>query len=408
MQDNADSQEARVPSALVHSCMFVAIVLFAFDFKANPGASNTWQSALLGLNIGLMAVLMVLLKFWDVKLSAVSWIGLLWMIGQVVNYIYRDRIALIDILRWGFPFFALFIYAHIVQSALVRGMKREWIISSVLISAFISTYFSIASAILFKGLNMAEMRYQILSPILPIAIAFSIGMLVFKGKSLLLPIMMLSGTAFSLLTAITRTTVFMVLISFLLYFLYGILEARNYSVSLRKIATLGFVVLGSLSVALSVRPTLWDDWIGRFYWGGSKVSTDDDAVLGRMMEYQGQLQYWGESSLNKLIGLGVGHPYPSYAGEAVFTGHGMWVYSLFTSGILLCWALPAVFIYLLVQGYRNSVHCGKDSFYQYYAFICVAAAAILVYSMTAHPLGTRLAGVIYGVLIGLVVYRNDC
>lgn len=400
------------PKKIALSCF---ILLLALDFKSGAEQGNVFQAILLGLHMASTALIIFTFRMWRRKIGILGWLGVAWTTGQFLNLVARDDITLADHVRWAYPVYMLFASAVLVRDLAASESWKKYIMNNLWIAASISAAMAVFSSVVIKRLPFDSMRFQILSPIHPVIIGCTVAYWFWRGKVNPFLFGAFAITIFASAIALTRTVLLMVLADIAMGIVISIsgrkvLKIQNVT---KRVATISLLFAIGFGMAMSARPTMLQDWALRLTGGqmNGSVSVDDLAILERFAEYAAQWRVLNEDWKNMAFGMGVGHRYTYFfLGESntrEYTGHGLWVYSLYSGGLIFGWILPAAFILGICSSWRWMKRVASREDVSECIAIFFGLLSWLVTSFSAHPLISRQGGVVAGILIGLAVYNRN-
>jgi hypothetical protein len=404
------------------------ILPLAFDFRGES-AGGSWQLAMTGLTVAAWmgflfteSLIKPQGKMWHLIFLAV----VVTLAGSVVSFLLNDA-PLDAYIRVIIPWGLLFMGMTVAATEVYRGHLRA-INGLLLWGCTLSAIFTLVIGFALTGVAVAEIRYQILSPVILLFEAILLNqLLVEKRRTAFAVIALLACLAVQILSA-TRST----LLGFALIFIAVVwISSRSIPQlaknSIRYSAALGIVAAGALSVAMLFYPEIIDRWLARIF------SFQDHGVdvtsVSRIAEAEDQLNQWGESLVTLLIGKGYGAPF-GYASRhlldlsavtpmadlmyqsATAAGHNFYVHSLFAGGILFGLALPAAIIYAAFRGMNASRRYIKVFGTHPMAMTLSRSTLMLVaaigQTIGGNPLGPRYSGLLLGIAFGMLAasYRH--
>ena len=264
------------------------------------------------------------------------------------------------------------------------------------------------------GLGLQNVRYYILSPLLIMLFSFALCRLLFEGaKAGVVNIVCLAGSVMIIFLSVTRTYfagvgVILLLLAFALLRPPAWLNQRVRQRLKRNL--LGITgVLALLAVVVVVAfPSVVTHWSER----NASLGAQDPTALTRIAEAAGEIQAMKKDKSHLLFGYGVGAEHKNdpryligvsalvgedYSAYTFSPGHIGWVYQFFTSGLLMGWVLPFIFLFAIWKG---NVHGAP-----YIARLAaIAVAAALAITTLGNMLGDRGAGLGLGLLIALSLH----
>lgn len=264
------------------------------------------------------------------------------------------------------------------------------------------------------GLALLEVRYYILSPLLIVLFSFSLCRLLFEGaKAGIINVVGLVGSLIIMFLSVTRTY-FAGIGIILLFLAYAWLRPpvwinARVRYRLRKnLLGVAAVLVILATIVFAVFPAVLAHWSER----SSTLGTQDPTALTRIAEAAGEIEVMKSDKSHLLFGSGVGAEHKNdvhyligvhallgedYAAYTFSPGHIGWVYQFFTSGLLLGWVLPFLFLFAIWKGnQRGAPYVAR--------LAAIAVAAALAITTLGNMLGDRGAGLGLGLLIALAIH----
>ncbi len=311
--------------------------------------------------------------------------------------------------------FLLFGVALSVMSAIERRNVDPKIVLDILVwGALLSTVWRALYAVVISGLSIETMRWQILGPAVPFLIGYGVAGL-YLARRRAMALVALSIGAAIVAISVTRSYLITVLFVFV-----GILliEARRRSlvragsVSMKMLLLLVTAGMAAVAAVWFVRPDVVGVWIERLTGQTTDTGLDITMVV-RFAEYRGQLDALSRNVYTLLIGNGIGANYVlnddllatlSFQlndSAAWFGGHSTWIFTFFSSGLILGAVVPIVLLLVLVRGYFTSASrymLANDS-----CKVFIIYLAYMGQSFTANLMNERYGALILGVVAGSIL-----
>jgi hypothetical protein len=178
-------------------------------------------------------------------------------------------------------------------------------------------------------------------------------------------------------------------------------------------------------IADQLRPGFLQEWTNRIfhqYYGGMDIT-----LLTRLAEWSGQIRALTENMSSLIFGRGLGSEYfwdynYFFVLKSVYSwndfinkggwygGHSMWVYSLYSGGLLFGWIIIAISFFSL---FRMLAVVKKKHIH--YDYILTSFAPLLLFlilgyisqGFTSHPLSNRFFALIAGFVFGMIHWVYD-
>ncbi|MFA3791368.1 hypothetical protein AB6T38_09645 [Aliiglaciecola sp. SL4] len=409
--------------------IYLYLIPFALDFKgAEEGGSNI-QFLLLG--VVLLSGAFLLFHFVKLKSTrrlpkSIAIIIFLWwgfLISSVFTAVFNE-VPMGNYIRIILPYFLTGLSILIVLQMYLKGRDLGFLLTPILWTVCISVVWTALYAIFILKIPIATMRYQILSPLLITLIGYAIAQIIEMKKVSKFTITILSVCTVLIVLSVTRST--LVSIAFMILFVI-IAAPLNERLQLFKkfiltLKPLILVLVISIPAISIFRENSFNEWRERLFTQRESLGVDVTTVT-RLAEYSGQLDLLFETNATALLGRGVGSVYvwdSDYFNTISMVidinllshqtywanGHSLWVYSLYSGGLLFGWLVPFCALYSLVLSFKNirkKFTFGHLENSTTIVFFCLINVAIFSATFTANPLGVRLVGVIYGLGIGLSI-----
>lgn len=417
--------------------LWVYIFSFAFDFKGEVGGSLS-QFIMAGFSIaaGIGFIIFRNRKMKNLfKLTpGIKKIAMLWCF-YLLSTIFTALIAGVMFERYIRVFFPLLlcgISLLIICKFQRRLIDPHEIIKPLIIASIVSVLWKAYYSIQITGIEIHSMRYQLLSGggILFI-IAYALANIVNRKRLNLFLILGICIVGITSLLSITRSLILTVFILFCGYIWMGFKTQLH--INIKRNLLLVFVVILALIpawyIADQLRPGIFQIWTGRLfsyrYVGNSFVS--DVTLLTRLSEWSGQWKSLTENIVSLFFGRGLGSEYfldPHFFSRLIsaynlsylqgktgwYSGHSMWVYSLYSGGLLFGWVIIAVSLLSLfrIMAVIRKTSLSVAPFLQDMAPLLFFAILVFIsQGFTSSPLAFRFFSLIIGFVFGLIHWFYD-
>ncbi|MDE3187666.1 MAG: hypothetical protein KGM96_09115 [Acidobacteriota bacterium] len=264
------------------------------------------------------------------------------------------------------------------------------------------------------GLGLQNVRYYILSPLLIILFSFALCRLLFEGaRAGIVNVVALTGGVIVIFLSVTRTYfagigVILLLLAYVLLRPPAWLNQRVRNRLKKNLLGVTSVLALLAAVVFVAFPGVVTHWSQR----NASLGAQDPTALTRIAEAAGELQVMKKDKSHLLFGSGIGAEHKNdmryligvsalagedYAAYTFSPGHIGWVYQFFTSGLLMGWVLPFIFLFAIWKGNAHGA--------PYIARLAaIAVAAALAITTLGNMLGDRGAGLGLGLLIALSLH----
>lgn len=425
----------RSPAApWIERLLWLFMLSFAFDYRAEidrQASSGSGLDQLVFLGLCTMAVLGMLALGWrHLLVRPGAWIILIWagLLAFLTVSAFAQGVEPGRSLRTGLPFglcLAGMIAAHI---AACSGLRASRIVAPVFAVACINIAWRIAHGFLFKDLSLDSVRAEVLSPATNWIAAFVGCSLLLRSRfhwTLAAACALLIG---GILVTVTRALLFPVLASALatsLCFALGcywrIFRLGDLPRRLLPLTAAAAIGLAAVGISAVAWPSLIERWNDRlFHHAGDRNISMDVSWLTRRAEAEDIVNILASDPLRFVHGMGLGasytwsaayipelrlvYPEDAELGDDVwFAGHSTWTYALFAGGVIGVLVHLLLFSTTAIQSLRsaaaNARLPGPDI---WLAFLpLVATACFLSETATSNPFYERLAGMNFGIMVGL-------
>lgn len=311
--------------------------------------------------------------------------------------------------------FVLFGVGLTVMTAIERRNVDPKLVLNILVwGAFLSTAWRAIYALAISGLSIETMRWQILSPAAPFLIGYGAAGLYLRKRRTMAAIALSAGVV-AVSISVTRSYLITALLIVMGIFF---IEARRRSIAraansgMKLLVKLAPVGAAALALAVFANADVLGDWTERLT--NQKTDTGVDITLvTRLAEYRGQLSALTQNVYTFFLGNGIGADYlwdsqlmatlPFQHDDSArwFAGHSTWIFSFFSSGVIVGAIVPIVLLSVLARGYAASVSrswLANDA-----AIMFIIYVAYIGQSFTANLMHERYGALILGVVSGSIL-----
>lgn len=403
------------------------IVSFALDFKGSTGGSPL-QMFMMALNT--IAFLMLAVSFRMVIPRKGFVAFLLWGWGSFL--IIGSLGALISATPFGHYIriayaFVLFLEGFLVAWWIARDSRDAgMIVSAMMATAVVSLFFTFWWGFFFTGLSREEIRYQILSPLIPLLLVVAGYDLIFARRRKLWSFALLGIVLGMVALSVTRGPLLIVGLVAGLVLLAALRNAlrtmRIPGPFLRGLIVVVIMAAVGLSESILFNPDILGRWMHR-----SVGAAQDVTFWTRIAAIEGQFQALTSNQIGWLIGQGFGSSYPwpvtnfpwilQYMGAHAigrsvwFPGEFMWSPFVYYGGFIFGPIAALVLLRGALHTYRILVmllraKSWRDARVRPLWVGVLGYLAFLVMGFTANPFILRLAALFMGLCLGIVVAQN--
>ena len=302
-----------------------------------------------------------------------------------------------------------------------RMIEPKVVFNMLLWAGLLGAVWRVIYAIGVTGLKIETIRWQILHPSIPFLLGFGVAGYYLKQHIALSSIALLMGLSIAVLS-VTRSYIITLFFIFIGIFAleirkYSLLSVIQHILSGRVIFNTFFILTIAVLGMIYFRPDIVSVWIIRFT-EHSALNGIDLTMVTRIAEFKGQLNLLTRNYLTLLIGNGIGNNYqldfstltqlPFKLDQDIswFSGHSTWIYTFFSSGLLL----GAIFPFVLIISAKNGYNAAIKPFRTIHSTCNITAFIVFMsyfgQSFTANLLHERYGALILGIVIGTMFIYN--
>jgi hypothetical protein len=387
----------------------------AFDFKSNDAGEGHQLlifMGLLSLSVGFLLILHLSQTLNKQALILSNSTLLFILASSLVGIIYGQKIY--DVLSLTMPLL-LFIVAMLSTASLnIEHKHIRVLIKILLIFMITSALFKLLFSLSYYNVDFANIRYQIISPVLILLFAYGIASIIYERQpygylAIIIPIIIV-------FISVTRTYLLVFFSIFLFWLLCSPMSYwKRYLPSFFKLSIFSILLIMSMYF---IFPDGVERWIARLLLDAASTDVDITAY-SRIAESSYQINKLMENSVNLFFGLGLAAETklsPEYwtllssvLGNFEFTGrgygHNVYIGILYTGGIIFGF----LFIYALlisalriIKSFKARLNNNGDRDVNF--LIALGGSAVLgfiTYGFLAGTFGDRLTSLTFGLAFGL-------
>ena len=306
--------------------------------------------------------------------------------------------------------------------ALQNGISERSLIRTLLVVSVISCAWRLIYAVTLGGVELANARWQILSPALPLILGASVAALNTRTHR---PLAAFGMAYFLAIVTLSITRGYLVGLASVL--LATVITTRGRGSALLAPRALGRMAVVMISMAVSLAalalvlpPEVSERWVVRLS-GEKSDSGEEVTLLYRVAQFKGQYDDLTRSGATMIAGRGFGANFVydelllsslSFIGadEVIESTNGAdstWGYPIFAHGIIMGPLFLGAFLLSAIRSVRKcrtSDLSGRAAYPQF--FVCFSLMALLGVSVTGNILNERLGGVLAGALVALLIWRT--
>jgi len=427
------SAELLVKANGLVSSPFLALVLpfvFCFDFRGEEGGT------LIQYLMGIVSLLIPCFCLIQAKFKVVERTGFFMVFSFIAILVGLSSAIIYDapveqVVRVAFPF-VVFVVSFWV-GALVGEDSRVCgrVAIACVISGVVSSLFRLYYGFVLGGLVVDSVRYQILSPALPLLCAYAVAAVCYSRRLPWLAIVLACFVCSVIALSVTRSFIITLSLAILgaIFCLWRVGFGNSYHVSFSRwrVPALVLVLLAFMSgigAAAFFRPDVLNEWYVRLFFARSSIDGYDITYITRVAEAVGIWEGVSASPVSLLIGRGFGNFYywsadyvahmrqisESTPDEFISGGwaasHSAFVYGLFFGGVI--GAVWVVYIFMVplyraacgLRLWRAVVECAE---LRLIVFFFLTVLLYFSQSFTSDPFGERMSAQLLGITSGILV-----
>jgi len=415
--------------------LWIYIFSFAFDFKGDVGGSLS-QFIMAGLSIG--AGLGFILYGYRVNISVALSPGLKKVTALWWVYLFSTAFtALItDVMferyiRVFFPLLLCGISLLIICKFQTHLIDPHEILKPLLFATLVAVLWKIYYATQIAGIELYHMRYQILSGGgVCFLLAYVVTDTIVKQRFKPMTIIALAIVGIAAFLSITRSLILTVFFLFCGYlwmaFRTSLFTNVKRTLSLVLIFTL--ILISCWYISNKLHPGISHVWMDRIFYKDQGYSISKDVTLWtRLSEWSGQWESLSKNMPSLLFGKGLGaeyfwdtrfssrlrsvmNIYELQRKSGWYSGHSMWMYSLYSGGLLFGWVIITISLLALfrIMAVIRNTSLGVAPFQQDIAPLLFFMVLVFIsQGFTSSPLVNRFFALIIGLVFGMIYWFYD-
>ena len=410
--------------------MSVLPYVFVFDFRGDEGGS-TIQFVMAGVSVLLTLYILSRYRFFlPDGFSKFLFYGLGALLVGFSSAIFFN-VPVNQLIRVSLPFVLFVLSSWIGANVATDFINLRRFMGTCITAGIVNSFFRYYWGLHYNSLGFDDVRYQILTPIMPFLISYCVVGVLFSRTIPIIPLLLSSWIVILSLLSVTRslilTAVFGLFISFIYLFRIG---ARNPALvpyakwRLPSVAFFALMCVVGGSITAVMRPEVFNDWHERLFESKSTVDDIDITYMTRVAEAQGIWDQGISSPVSFIFGRGFGSNY-SWSSDYVehmrrlssdlannMDQYWSGTHTIFTHGFLFGGVLGflwVVYIYAfpLIRGYIAAIKLKNvfdPEYVRVYLIFNVSIFLFLSQSITSNPLGgERISAQFLGLFCGIVV-----
>ena len=428
---------AELPGKLLFeekALLWIYIFAFVFDYKGQEGGSLP-QFAMAGFSLaagtGFILFRSRRRETKTIKLYPnLKKVTILWW-SYLLSTVLTALIAGVVFGRYIRVFFPLLlcgISLLIICKFQKRLIDPNEIIKPLLLASLIAVLWKIYYAAQVANIDMYNMRYQILSSGgIVFLLAYVFAGVISREQLSIFHIIMLCIIGICSFLSITRSLIILIFFMGCGYFWIALNKPfqTNIKRTLLLVSISILALIPAWYIADQLRPGFLHDWTNRMfhqYYGGMDIT-----LSTRLAEWSGQILSLTENMRSLIFGKGLGSEYfwdynfffalkSAYSWNDLinksgwYGGHSMWVYSLYSGGLLFGWVIIGIsFLSLFrIMAVVNKKHLNNDNLLKNNApLLLFLILGFISQGFTSHPLSKRFFAIIAGIVFGMIHWVYD-
>ncbi len=311
------------------------------------------------------------------------------------------------------------------------GFTPSQLLTPLIFQACVNVVWRFVHALIYKGVTLETVRVEILSPCLPLMLAYAACGLLLGDRprpSQFAVALMALGI---IVVSITRTFFIIgfmiglaVLAGLVVGVVYGSLSRSQLAAKSLQLIVVGAMGSAAIATFLAVNPMIYERWVDRLFFHGGNQTKEDITAITRKAEALGIYETMRESPARFVTGAGLGatlYWHPIYTPdllhvygsehrdelldiEATYPGHSTWTFAYYTMGILGI----SIFVIIHLGGgglalYAAIVNAKVGPYPLWQAIVPLAILASAIgQSLTDNPFRERVGGLVVGIGFGMI------
>lgn len=400
---------------------YILFLTLAFDFKGVEDGGGTFQIAIILITLLVAGVIVIKSKFQqsDVKSEFFDFILPIYLLLSLIVATFQG-VEFDRFIRVAFPYVFLVI-GFAVGRTILQDIGFRKFNALALTGSLVAMFFTVIFGFISTGAAMQDIRHQILSPMIYIAMPLLALNVFVLRKNILISITLLLVILYLIILSATRSWLLAFAGVMLLGAFFKDFSTESFSKSVAYGSARFSLILAASILAIYVAsPETVDRMIERFL--SSNSVGFDITTATRLAEIDFQINDWLQDTTSFIFGKGLGASY-SFGGEHLeylyvtlghegvaidwwFAGHNFWIYSLFSHGIFLGWILPFSIIYLLFKNFKELMLTKVVKTTHPHAIIIstmvtLVISSVLLSTIGGNALGHRMLSLYVGIFLGI-------
>ncbi|MBC7490258.1 MAG: hypothetical protein H7240_10180 [Glaciimonas sp.] len=421
-------------SAVFIKLFWICFLLAAFDFKGQQSGGIYQIVSFSGIVICLAVMNILLLNrrtiYASNKLQILNYY-LLGFLAYSFVVAFLQGVLLSRYITVIAPY-VLFILSFCVVNSLCKIYNVDTVVKEIYpiikVSVFLAIIWTVFVAFQRENVSILTVRYYAVASTMPFAIAYMASSIA-SGVRNKIEYIFFFFVVLILIISQTRSTLVAVTVTFVFAALGNSRNLKTWTLTIFKIfvpisfAGLLLIIInyGYTQLGQTNDFNFLNLWTERLF-GSIEKDGFDVTTAARLGEFDDQLNKLFSTPINFFLGLGFGAPY-TYSGvyadlvainvgideipEDYWNGsHSLWVYTFFTSGLIVgsaavgffCYVLRRTFVLILAARFIMNRHRRHLSLSLGLSYICIIAG-----SFTSFPFGSRAVGLTLGAVSALIL-----
>lgn len=304
--------------------------------------------------------------------------------------------------------FATFLFSQY----LLRGGSVEKLVSIAIVSTLVYALWASFMTVVIRGIPLFEARYRLLPGAVAMLIPFLLPTLRFQSWQGLIRLWPTAVMLVLLGLSQTRSAAGGIIVAVLVH-LIVLLRFGNVA----RVASLVTIMIGGAVAVAILQPDVVDLWVSRIR--TTDRASIDPTTITRLSEYTGQMRQLADSGQRLMFGAGPGARYTwdiETAREIIALGiirdetgvnyfdfgHSLWVYSIFSMGLVGGFLIPIVLVGAFIRSFRLSLTLRLGGSARLMAHqVSLALVSLLLLGLASHPIADWHFGAIIGIFVAI-------
>lgn len=398
--------------------LFGMLFTLVFDYRRSVADSSSLVVFLSLINIFCSASLILIINNYKKKILLYFFPVIFFILTASLSGIARNQ-TVYSVAAQIIPAIIFLQTAFVFSSILKTNENDSYILNLIVLSGIFSSIWKLLFGLSYTGLNLEEVRYQIISGATIMLFSYAVASLVVeKRKYMWLSLFLSLGIVF---LSLTRT--YILVFVFASFFAMLSLPSNRIKANLIKSFSMILVFVLIVFFLQLFFPSISDRWVQRFF-SYQSTGGEDITTLTRIAEINGQIQYMKNDILGFIFGFGIAAP-TEWSGiemshlyrilgieaeaEGYSYGHNFYVGCIYVGGIIagllfisLLLFIPLITFFKIKRTFNFLPQ--NERFIALFSLCAVLGYSF--YGLLGGTLGDRSMSFYYGIVFGLLLSFN--